>query len=313
MPDFMQQKKFFIGLDIGGTGLKARAFTQEGQVLAEESGLTLDDGTGKWLENAKGMVKTMLGHCPGEARVGIAAPGLPSADGRTIVSMPGRLKGLEGLNWQEWLKLPDPVPVFNDAQAALLGEVWLGAARGAAHVVLLTLGTGVGGAALVDGRVLRGRLGRAGHLGHVSLNPNGAPDVTNMPGSLEDAIGEHNLTERSSGRFRSTNELVTAYRAGSPEAAAVWLNSLRALAAAIAGFINVLDPEVVIIGGGIADADDALFVPLEEMIDKFEWRPTGNRVRIAKASLGKNAGATGAAYGAMMGPDSNPVEPSPSK
>src|SRR5205823_4128014 len=174
-------------------------------------------------------------------------------DGRSIAYMPDRLPGLEDLNWQQWLELDVPVPVFNDAQAALLGEVWIGAAKGAANVVLLTLGTGVGGAAMVDGRVLRGHLGRAGHLGHVSLNPDGPPDIVNTPGSLEDAIGEHTLAARSQGRFSSTRELVAAFREGSADAAELWLHSVRALAAAIAGFINVLDPEIIVIGGGIAD------------------------------------------------------------
>jgi len=77
---------------------------------------------------------------------------------------------------------------------------------------------------------------------------------------------------------------------------------VRALAAALAGFINVLDPEVIIIGGGIAEADDALFKPLQSMLDKFEWRPGGIPVRLVKAALGRNAGAIGAAYGAMLAP-----------
>ena len=165
--------------------------------------------------------------------------------------------------------------------------------------MLLTLGTGVGGAIMVDGRILRGHLGRAGHLGHVSLDPEGGPDVVNTPGSLEDAIGEHNVKQRSSGRFNSTRELVAAVRDGSAEAAEVWLRSVRALAAAIAGFINVLDPEAVVIGGGIADADESLFQPLQAVLDQFEWRPGGARVRLVKAALGRNAGAVGAAYGAM--------------
>src|SRR5204863_9314343 len=145
------------------------------------------------LERARTLLREIVRSCPAGAAVGVAAPGLPSRDGGSITYMPDRLPGLEGLNWQEWLGLDAPVPVFNDAQAALLGEVWIGSAKGATNVVLLTLGTGVGGAAMVDGRVLRGNLGRAGHLGHVSLNPEGALDIVNTPGSLEDSIGDHNL------------------------------------------------------------------------------------------------------------------------
>src|SRR5436190_2015659 len=186
-----------IGLDVGGTNLRTLAFAADGRILAEEGLPTSDDGSRGWLDRARAAVRSVLARCPREAAVGVAAPGLPSRDGCSIAFMPGRLRGLEGLNWQQWLGLDSHVPVFNDAQAALMGEVWLGAAKGAANVVLLTLGTGVGGAAMVDGRVLRGHLGRAGHLGHVSLNPEGALDIVNTPGSLEDAIGEHNLAARS--------------------------------------------------------------------------------------------------------------------
>jgi len=296
----MSEPEAFVGLDIGGTNLRALGFAPDGKILAEESAATLDGGTKAWLERARAIVRRILASCPSDVVVGVAAPGLPARDGRSIASMPGRLAGLEGLIWQEWIGLDRPVPVFNDAQAALLGEVWLGAAKGASNVVLLTLGTGVGGAAMVDGRLLHGHLGRAGHLGHVSLNPEGARDIVNTPGSLEDAIGEHNLMTRSGGRFASTQELVEAFQRGSPEAAEIWLRSVRVLAAAVAGFINVLDPEVIVIGGGIADAGHSLFDPLRDTLDRFEWRPGGASVRLAKAALGRKAGATGAAYGARL-------------
>jgi glucokinase len=296
----MRQPRALVGLDIGGTNLRALGFAPDGKILAEECSPTLDNGTEAWLERARGLALKVLARCPSGAAVGVAAPGLPACDGRSIASMPGRLAGIEGLDWQGWLGLNVAVPVFNDAQAALLGEVWHGAAKGARNVVLLTLGTGLGGAAMVDGRVLRGHLGRAGHLGHVSLNPEGAHDIVNTPGSLEDAIGEHTLAARSVGLFTTTRELVEAYRQGSPEAAEFWLRSVRTLGAALAGFINVLDPEMIVVGGGIADADEALFGPLQVALDEFEWRPAGARVRLAKAALGRNAGATGAAYGAGL-------------
>src|SRR5262249_27301054 len=149
---------------------RALAFTRDGASIAEETSPTSDDGTASWLHRARTIVRKVLDRCPLVSAVGVAAPGLAARDGESIAFMPGRLRGMEGLGWQEWLGLDTPVPVFNDAQAALLGEVWLGAAKGAKNVVLLTLGTGVGGAAMVDGRVLRGHLSRAGHLGHVSLD-----------------------------------------------------------------------------------------------------------------------------------------------
>jgi glucokinase len=293
----MTSPESFIGLDIGGTNLKALAFDRKGNVLADETAPTSDDGSTRWRERARDLVQSVLARSPLPARIGVAAPGLAARDGLSIACLPSRLPGLEGLNWQEWLSHNSPIPVFNDAQAALLGECWRGAAQNTDNVALLTLGTGIGGAAMVDGRLLHGHLGRAGHLGHISLNPDGAHDIVNTPGSLEDAIGECTLAQRSSGKFSSTRELVAAFHAGSEDAAKIWLRSVRALAAALAGLINVLDPEIFILGGGIADAGDALFKPLQSALDEFEWRPNAARVRVVKAALGRSAGATGAAFG----------------
>jgi glucokinase len=174
--------------------------------------------------------------------------------------------------------------------------VWQGAARGCRNVILLTLGTGVGGAAMVDGRILVGHLGRAGHLGHVSLDPAGPGDIVGTPGSLEEAIGDCSIERRSGGRYRSTAALMAA---DDPEAARIWSESVRALAAAIASFINVLDPERVILGGGIVSAGDRLFRPLAAELDRMEWRPHGRRVNVVAASAGDYAGAVGAAWHAM--------------
>jgi glucokinase len=296
----MEKPRSFIGLDIGGTQIKAVAFDCDGTQLAEELIGTSDDGTGTWLKGVQHLTKRMVEICPGSARIGLAAPGLVAADGRRIAFMPGRLTGLEGLDWQESLNVNSPVKVFNDAQAALMGEVWLGAAKDVRNVIMLTLGTGVGGAAMVDGKVLHGHIGRAGHLGHVSLNPDGELDIVRTPGSLEEAIGECSLARRSEGKFSSTHDLVAHYRQGNGEAARIWLKSIKSLAAAITGFINIFDPEMIVLGGGIAEAQDALFGPLQACLDEFEWRPGGARVRLVRAALGPKAGATGAAYGAKL-------------
>ncbi len=286
-----------LGVDIGGTTLKAISFSPEGSIVLRQSVPTQDDGTDSWLARARELVVSMLACCPPDTRVGVAAPGLAAADGRSIAFMPGRLQGLENLDWQTFLKVQSKVPVLNDAQAALLGESWIGEAKAVKNVFLLTLGTGVGGAAMVDGHLLHGHLGRAGHLGHVSLDPDGALDIVNTPGSLEDAIGENTLARRS-GAWQTSEQLLSALQAGDPKASAIWLKSVQALGAAIASLINVLDPELVLIGGGIADANENLFAPLQLMLDRFEWRPGGAKVRVMKAALGSNAGAAGAAFAA---------------
>ena len=284
---------YSIGVDLGGTNIKIVVVSEDGTVL---DFLTCDtaDSEGSWAQTIKTNlheIQSRRGHSP--CHIGLAAPGLAAKDGKSIAYMQGRLAGLQGFMWEEFLQ--SSVVVLNDAHAALLGEVWQGAAKGYRNVILLTLGTGVGGAVLVDGRLIKGQIGRAGHLGHTSINSDGAPDIVNTPGSLEQMIGNYNLSERSGGRFTSTRKLVEAHLAGDGEATTIWLRSIHHLAAAIASFINAFDPEVVIIGGGIAQAGAALFEPLREYLDRFEWRPMGHQVPVIAAALGEKAGAIGAA------------------
>ena len=221
---------------------------------------------------------------------GVGAPGLAAADGRSIAFMQGRLAGLQGLDWAGALETPAPVRVLNDAHAALLGEAWTGAAAGCREVVLLTLGTGVGGAILSGGRLVLGATGRAGHWGHISLDPDGPPSITGMPGSLEGAIGNCTVAARTDGRFTDTRALVEAHLAGDPLATRVWRRSVRDLAVAIASIANAVDPELVVIGGGIARAGAALFEPLAEDLAAVEWRPLGRRVRVRAGGARRSGG-----------------------
>jgi glucokinase len=166
---------------------------------------------------------------------------------------------------------------------------------------MITLGTGVGGAAICGGRLLKGAIGRAGHLGHISVDALAETDVFQTPGSLEAAIGNQTIAARGDGRFADTHALVRAVRCGDNHAEQVWSASVRKLAAAIASLINVLDPEVVIIGGGIATgAGDTLLQPLQQWLDAFEWRPGGQGVRLLPALLGDNAGAFGTVRNLML-------------
>jgi glucokinase len=294
-----------IGVDVGGSRIKAVLVGEAGEVLAETTAPTNDglppvDGVPLFALSAKSVVKEL---CENAERapdcIGIAAPGLAARDGRSIAYMPGRMAGLENLDWTRLLDRETAVPVLNDAHAALLGETKFGAARGVRDAILLTLGTGVGGAILADGRLLKGTIGRAGHLGHISLNPDGPLDIVHTPGSLEDLIGDCTVRRRSDGRFAHTVELLEAVRAGDDGAFSVWSRSVYHLACAIASLVNVLDPEVVVIGGGIAKAGADLFGPLERFIERVEWRPQGHRVKIVPAALDDRAGALGAAFHAL--------------
>lgn len=285
-----------IGLDLGGSSVKWLAAARDGEALKQGNVAFDAERPMQWAEEIRGVVRKVQAEVEGELKgIGISAPGLAGRDGRSIAFMPGRLAGLENLVWQEFLGTRFAVPVLNDAHSALLGEAWIGAAANCRNVIMLTLGTGVGGAAMVDGRLLLGNIGRAGHLGHVCLDVNGPKDVTGMAGALEVMIGNCTIEERTGGRFKTTHELIAAHNAGDEGATTVWLKAVRKLGYAVASFINVLDPEVVIIGGGIAAAGRALFEPLETYVREVEWQPGGHRVPIAAAKLGELAGAFGAA------------------
>ena len=291
---------YAIGIDLGGTNIKVAVSSAEGDILSHSSHETGDDSTRSWANTIKEMIgQVESGRNERPTWIGIAAPGLAAEDGLSIANMQGRLQGLEGLNWTNFLKADKAVPVLNDAHAALLGEAWKGAARNYRYAVLLTLGTGVGGAILADGRLFKGCIGRAGHLGHISLNPDGPLDIVSTPGSLEDTIGNSTVKIRSNGRFTSTRQLVDAHLKGDQDATETWMRSLRSLAAGLTSIINAIDPEVIILGGGIAQAGPALFGPLSELMKRIEWKPKGHEVKIIPAALGDLAGPLGAIYNAM--------------
>lgn len=289
-----------LGIDLGGSSVKAAVLSPEGRRILTRRAAFDADAPLEWRQCVRSLVaeiESSLGYPV--CSVGLASPGLASPSGRFIWHMPGRLRGLENLDWTDYLKRNHPVWVMNDAQAALAGEAWLGAARNVRNILFLTLGTGVGGAAMVDGRILRGAVGRAGHAGHICLNPNGSPDICRTPGSLELAIGNCAIQQRSGGKFKTTQALLDAARSGDPTAASVWRESVRNLACGLASLINVLDPQTIVIGGGIARAGSDLFKPLQKFMDELEWIVPGHRVPIRPARLGETAGACGAAITAF--------------
>jgi glucokinase len=211
--------------------------------------------------------------------------------------MPGRLQGLENFDWTNFLQ--QPTWVLNDAVAAIVAEAKFGAAKNKKNVVMLTLGTGVGGAILIDGKPYQGAFNKAGHIGHMVIDDEGDCDVTGMPGSLEECIGNVTLEKRSRGKFISTKEMLKAYRDGDAFAKEVWLRSVRQLAIGLASVTNILSPETIVLGGGITECGKDLFDPLENYMKTYEWRAGGNGVEVVKATYGDMAGAIGVACFAM--------------
>ncbi|MDW3645628.1 MAG: ROK family protein [Bacteroidia bacterium] len=289
-----------IGIDLGGTHIKGILMSQEGKILHKLHRKTDDQeaklGFAIWQRRIKEMIEELS--AGKQYPIGISAPGLPRADGKAIAYMPGRLQGLEDFDWSSYINNPKTF-VLNDAVAALLAERNFGAAQGYQHVMMLTLGTGVGGALLIHGKPYFGKLSRAGHLGHISLNPDAETGILDLPGTLEYFVGNATIEKRSMGKFSSTHQMVEAYKAGDHYATQLWMDTLKKLAIGISSLINVISPELIILGGGISQAGNALFEPLQKLMNVYEWRPGSVSTPIVAAQMKEFAGAIGAAVYAL--------------
>lgn len=292
--------KTAIGIDIGGTYVKGVLI--RGTEIISRSRLETRAGDQDWPENIARMYRELSENAAESvASVGLSAPGIAGRDNRSIAYMPGRLQQLEGFDWSDYLGTG--VRVLNDAHAALWAEAQWGSGQGRSNLIMITLGTGVGGGLLLNGQLHQGFLQRAGHVGHVSVDAASTiAGITGTTGSLENAIGEASLKQRSLGRFSSSLELVKAYRNGDSWATYLWLDSVRKLALGIVSFCNTFSPEQVILAGGITKAGEDLLDPLASFLDLYEWRPDGQATPVVLAKFEDYAGAIGAAlYAARAG------------
>jgi glucokinase len=292
-------RKVLIGVDLGGTRIKSVALDYEGNILHQLYTPTHDGDDSNWKQATAASIEELISNLgTTDFVVGISAPGLPNEKNSAIAYMPGRLHGLENFDWSSLIRCR--TWVLNDAVSAMMAEAKLGVAKNMKNVVLITLGTGVGGAILIDGKPYQGSFQKAGHIGHITLDHEGEPDITGMPGSVEDAIGNATIQKRSRGRFKDTYALLDAYREGDHFAKEVWLTSVKKLAIGIACVTNVLSPECIILAGGLTEAGNDLFEPLDNYLATYEWRAGGNKTTILKSQFGDMAGAIGAACFALM-------------
>ncbi len=283
-----------IGIDLGGTRIKGVAIDEAGNILCRHYQPTYDSDDRAWMNSVASALNEINGKTGRKnSLIGISAPGLPNDTNTAIAYMPGRLHGLENFDWSAFLQVR--TYILNDAVAAMMAEARYGAAKNKKNVVMLTLGTGVGGAILIEGKPYQGAFGKAGHIGHMVIDSTGDPDIVGMPGSLEDAIGNCTIERRTNGKFTSTDRLLEAFRKGDDFAGEVWLTSVRKLAIGLASLTNILSPEMIILGGGITESWEELTEPLEEYLAEYEWRTGGNKAEIARAQFGDLAGAVGAA------------------
>jgi glucokinase len=301
--------KMFIGLDIGGTYLKGAAITAEGEVkqrLHEPiAKLHADD----LLSQLEAAVRSLDG--PDRNAVGVGVPGIVDSQSRVRVSP--NIPSLNGIPVGSELgrRLGRRVFLENDANAAALAEAWLGAGRGANSVLLLTLGTGIGGGVVLGGRIWTGVSGYAGEIGHIHVDPDGVRCGCGSWGCLETIAGapgwqrraEDALKVRESllrGQHLEPKVIVEAARQGDAVALDVVDGAARALGTGIAAALLLLNVDRVVIAGGVAAAGDFL---LDRIVGETRQRVFGNvfaDCTFRLAELGADTGVIGAARVAMV-------------
>lgn len=301
------------GVDIGGTKLLAVAATENGEIVAERRQPTAT-GPDAILSAVCAVVADLCAAEPDIAAAGVGLPGL--VDHHGVVHYAPNLPGFVGVPARERLAAVCPVPVVvdNDANVAALGEVLHGAERGQREVLVVTLGTGIGGGLIINGAEYRGGHGFAAEIGHFTVDPGGPLCACGARGHWE-AIASGTALGRRAGDWAARGnapavlaqaggvvEAVTGHHvrlaavAGEPDGLAILAEHARAVAVGLGGLINILDPELVVISGGLIDLGDLLLDPLRAVLPEYvEAAGLRPMPPVLAAALGEHAGAVGAA------------------
>ena len=309
--------RYVVGIDIGGTNIVAGTVAEDGsEVLGLVSEPTLpEQGAEGVLSRIMKLARASMAAARGKeiAGLGIGSPGpLDTTTGVVLLTpnlgwvnfpLRDRVAGALGM----------PATLDNDANCAIFGEWWRGAARGASHVVGLTIGTGIGGGIVLAGRVYRGKSDIAGEIGHMTIDLNGRRCKCGNYGCLEayasgpaiaaraiegiEAGADSSLPRYVNGDLaRITAQIVyEAAHDGDEYALEVVHDTAKFLGAGVANVVNIFNPEVVVICGGVTLAGDKLFLPLRSEVKRRAFKPAVEACRIVPGELTGTAGVYGAA------------------
>lgn len=285
-----------LALDIGGTGIKAAVIDRNGHILSfSETATEAYRGKDHILRQMFSLVEQIRRGFTLQA-IGIGSAGRVNVSEGTIVFATSNLPGWQGLKLRKLVedRMGLPVIVDNDANAAALGEAWMGAARHADSSVLLSLGTGVGGGIIDHGQVLRGSHWSAGELGHVVLYPGGLPCNCGQFGCVEQYISGHALVLRANAQgnkhYESGKEVFADFQQGDAWAKQIVVSFIHDVAISLRNIQHVYDPLIIVIGGGVSNSFRSWGNLLQpELVD------LPMPVNIAMSELGNKAGCAGAA------------------
>ncbi len=302
-----------IGVDLGGTNLRSALLSPDGDLLDKYAEATrASDGWKKvvrrLVDNIKRQQESAERKGLSVAAVGVGAPGIIQGDTGIVVKSP---------NFPDWNNLPLkselesaldlPVTIENDANAAALGEQWRGAGKGIGSMILLTLGTGVGGGIVLNNQIWQGADGMAGELGHMTIIPDGRLCGCGNTGCLEMYASARGIMESYRERKPQTpaGEITSEYvyeaaGKGDLDALAVMHGMGRMLGIGIANLINIFNPEMIVIGGRVKDAWPLFIEATREEIRRRSFEVPAARTKIVPSMLGDDAGIMGAAAAALQ-------------
>jgi glucokinase len=318
---------FYFGIDIGATWIKTGLVTAEGVPISKERVATGEvSSPAQFLMTAKTIIDRLLEKSAvpkGQVgAIGVGAPGWVNyATG--IVNDLTNIPGWRFVPLAKELERETGIAAFadNDANVMAIGELVHGAGRGFHHFVCLTLGTGVGGALIIDGDLYRGMSGLAGEIGHMTIDMNGRQCACGAKGCLERYVGNRFIVQNALERLReyprreesailrladkkleriTPKLLYEAASLGDDVALEVWRDTGKYLGIALAALVNLLNPECFIIGGGVANAGKFLFEPMTRVMGSLAMNEVGKSTPVFQAKSGEDAGIIGAATFAMI-------------
>lgn len=308
--------KYLIGVDLGGTNLKVALLDLKGGIRERVIALTkqgkqavlrqIIEAVGEVLEKTEVKKSTVLG-------LGIGTPGLVDSIHGTVYGLTN-IRGWRNVALKEYVErnIGFPTYIDNDVNLMALGELICGAGQGVKNLVCLTLGTGVGGGIIIEGKLYRGSTLSAGEIGHIPVSVGGPRCTCGGYGCLECYVGNARIVEKAvkaiqGGRRSLIKKLAEgdlkaitprtiskAARQGDGLAKEIWEETGRYIGLVLSGVVNLLNPEMVVIGGGVAQAGKLLFEPIRRTVKERAMSIPARKVKIVPAKLGEDAGLIGA-------------------
>jgi glucokinase len=316
----MPEKDLLIlGIDLGGTKILTSVINPEGEMLSRDHSVT------PAAEGPEGVIQAILASAERALQgasvaidsvlaVGMGAPGLADTEAGLLFISPN-LPGWKDVPLRDIIqeKLKKKAFLINDGNAAALGEYYFGAAKGVNHFIYVTISTGIGGGIVVDGKVLNGFKGMAGEIGHMTIADEGPPCRCGNQGCWEtlasgtalakaarkriEAGADTTILSFAEGKIENVTAqtVQSAAEKGDPIANQLILKTAYYFGVGLANLINIFNPEMIVIGGGLSNMGDRLLNPAYEVAEKRAFNRAYRTVRFVRAALGRNSGVLGAA------------------